>query len=68
MQIDSSVRPIGGAWRPGGRHQLAQQQSGLGVRDRRLHADPDQAVGVVHRLPGVDGELAAAVVGVAVVA
>ena len=37
------------------------------MRDGRLHADPDETIGVVHRLPGVNGELAASVVGVSVI-
>ena len=38
------------------------------MRDRRLHADADQTVGVIHRLPSVDCQFAATVVGVAVIA
>src|SRR5688572_15706337 len=49
------------------RHELPQQQTSIRMADRRLHADADEAVGVIHRLPGVHRELAAAVVGVAVV-
>src|SRR6188508_686479 len=50
------------------RHQLAQQGAGLGMADGRLHAHAHEAVGVVHRLPGVHRKRAAAVVRVAVVA
>ena len=48
--------------------ELAQQRSGFRVRDRRLHAHADQAIGVVDRLPGVHRQLAAAVVGIPVIA
>src|ERR1051325_10812853 len=48
--------------------ELPQQRARLGMRNRRLYADAHQAVGVIHRLPGVHGELAPAIVGVAVVA
>jgi 2-polyprenyl-6-methoxyphenol hydroxylase-like FAD-dependent oxidoreductase len=51
----------------GSRHQLAKKKPGLRVRDRRLHANPDETVGIVHRLPGVNGELAAPVVGISVI-
>ena len=37
------------------------------MRDRRLHADANQTIGIIHRFPGMDGELTAAVVGVAVI-
>ena len=67
MQIDSSVRPIGRRGKAGGGHQFAQKKAGFGMRNGRLHADADQAIGVVDGLPGVNGQLAAAVIGVAVV-
>ena len=38
------------------------------MRNRRLHADADQAIGVIHRFPRMNRQLAAAVVGVAVIA
>ena len=37
------------------------------MSDRRLHADANQAVSVIDRLPRVDGEFAAAIVGVAII-
>ena len=33
-----------------------------------MNADADQAIGIVYRFPGVDGQFAAPVVGIAVVA
>src|SRR5262249_28236009 len=51
------------------RHQLSQQQAGFRMRNSRLHTDADEAVGVIDGQPRVRRELlAAAVVGVAVVA
>ena len=37
------------------------------MRNRRLHADANQTVGVIHRFPCVDGKFATAIIGVAVV-
>src|SRR5438093_10622064 len=52
---------------PGGRHQLTKEKPSLGVCDRRLHANPDETIGVIHWLPRVNGQLAAPVVGVPVI-
>src|SRR5262245_45997517 len=41
----------------GSRHQFAKEKPGFGVSDRRLHANPDQAIGVIYRLPRVNGQL-----------
>ncbi len=50
------------------RHQFPKKQSCVGVPNRRLHTDSDQAVRVIDRLPGVNGKFPAPVVGISVIA
>ena len=45
--VQAATEPIG--------HHLADELAGLGPRNRGLHADANEAIGVIHRLPGVAG-------------
>ena len=38
------------------------------MRNRRLHANANQTVGVIHRFPRMNRQLTAAVIGIAVIA
>ena len=63
-QTLSSVRPAGGAGMPRSIISFRRSAPGLGLNDGRLRADPDQAVGVIDRQPGVLPEPSARVVAV----
>ena len=69
MHTDASVRFIGGASMPRSFISLRSSGPASGCATADCDADPDQTVGVVHRLPGVNGQPSAGVVaGHAVVA